>query len=168
MGSRCRGQCCQAFVLGGYDLEYIQRSYDNTIRMWLGEDFGWTKPEGWLPTLVNGIFRWWPWMVYLGRFKAHPVTGAEHQEMDYFTCSQFSEEGNCLVYDRRPHFCRTYGITTPCEHEGCQWAGAWKKGEPAPVSSPEMRKALMDEVQEVDVEPIDVLGKDEVVQPWQT
>ena len=127
-GCRCSGHCCEAFVLNGYDRERIQRCYDNEIRFWLGSQFDcWTHPEGWEPQLVEGIFDWWPWMVYLGRFDSHPKTKAENNSKggrDYFTCTQLGPNGDCLSYLNRPHFCKSYGVTVNCEHDGCTWDAA--------------------------------------------
>lgn len=134
--NRCCGTCCKAFVLGGYTREKVQRCYDNALRLETEGMTDWVRPHvHWYPLIVNGILRWWPWMEYLGHYRSHPITGRTNNEpngLDYFTCNQLSPEGNCMVYDQRPHFCRSYGVDIQCEHTDCTWKDAWHWGEKKP------------------------------------
>lgn len=129
-GDRCTGKCCQAFPLGIYSIEELQASYDGELRWTLGEMFGWSGPRAPYPMpRIAEIIDWWPWMIHLGRYHDHPTTGKPTPEgaTDYFTCSkQDPSTGDCTVYDARPHFCRSYGVTCACEHDGCTWSAAKK------------------------------------------
>ena len=122
----CTGKCCRAFVLGGYSVEYIQTLYDAVMRSEIGQYwFDWQPAElsfynqHKLIYQIEDIIFWWPWMVYIGTFEKHPITGKKTPKMDYFSCIQHSHDGKCLVYDQRPHFCRSYGVTVECEHDDC-------------------------------------------------
>lgn len=129
MTRTCDGTCCQAFVLGGYSKEEIQGFHDDAIRVWMGEFWGW-EPRT-CKNLIEGIETWWQWMVFIGHHDSHPVTREKSTRngMDYFTCNQRGPGGLCLVYENRPHFCRSYGVTIACEHEGCTWKGVLTKEE---------------------------------------
>ena len=120
---RCTGQCCKAFFLGGYTQEEIQHAYDVDGVPWEDRPI---IPKGIRVVKPRGIKRWWPWMIHLGKFKHHPVTGKENncgKELSFFTCSKLQSNGDCGVYEDRPHFCRSYGITVECEHDNCNWSG---------------------------------------------
>jgi Fe-S-cluster containining protein len=144
-------KCCQAFVLGGYSAEEVQQMYDNEVRDVMGEWFDWAKPDNWRITHIVGILDWWSWMIPLGAFEIHPVTGrgAEGGPMEYFTCSQLAENGDCLVYDRRPHFCESYGVTIACEHEDCPWTEARNRRELKRVQDLSELKTLKVEAERV-------------------
>jgi Fe-S-cluster containining protein len=159
MSDRCFGQCCKAFVLGGYDREVIQKTYDNELRMVTEGMTDWVKPsEYWFPEKrVKDILDWWPWMVYIGRFDEHPVTGETNKAddgLDYFTCVKLSPEGDCLAYENRPHFCRSYGITIPCEHKDCQWSAGWHKGEQRELTK--LEKEILEFHEKADLPIIDL------------
>jgi Fe-S-cluster containining protein len=122
MSDRCTGKCCKAFPLGYYTKEQIQFLYENTIKPVLPLP---PFPEGLNHfSRIEGIEEWWPWMIFIGRFSYHPTTGVESQdgkEHDYFTCSKLLPNGDCSVYEDRPHFCRSYGVEIRCEHPDCEW-----------------------------------------------
>jgi Fe-S-cluster containining protein len=137
MKDRCDGTCCKAFVLGGYDRHELQRCYDNQFRLATEGQTDWVRPhEFWYASRnIDGILEWWPWVRYIGTFDVHPVTGEKNASdgpKDFFTCIQLAENGDCKVYEDRPHFCKSYGVTIECEHENCRWKGAWHKGEDRP------------------------------------
>lgn len=115
---RCTGECCKAFVLNNYTKEELQYSYD---QLKLPLEMRWVDPPGRIVIPVE-IKIWWPWMIYLGNYDKHPITGKEYPEgYDFFTCSQLLPNGDCAVYEQRPHFCRGYGVTIDCEHDCCTW-----------------------------------------------
>lgn len=143
---RCTGECCKAFVLNNYDREVLQQAYDDEIRILTEGMWDWIRPNiqdiinpstkailyRWPQYRIDGILDWWPWMIYLGKFTKHPTTGEENfhpRGLDFFTCSQLSQNGDCLVYDKRPDFCRVYGADYPCEHKNCNWKGVLHKDE---------------------------------------
>lgn len=131
---RCRGDCCKAFPLSCVTTEELQKHYDNAVRLEYGDQFEWTRPKNWYPRQHEGILEWFPWLIPLGAHTEDPVTGQAHEEpnepIHYFSCSKLAENGDCTVYDRRPHFCRSYGVTTPCHTPGCRWKGALKESQP--------------------------------------
>lgn len=109
-------------MLNDYSREELQFAFDTVgmpteeVRLKLPKILGFR----WVYPLE--IEKWWPWMIFLGTFRSHPTTGKEFQSaMDCFTCSQLLPNGDCAVYEDRPHFCKSYGVTIDCEHEGCTW-----------------------------------------------
>lgn len=121
---RCTGLCCKAFVLCDYTREELQFAFDTVGIPTEEARLKLPKLLGFRMVYPLGIEKWWPWMIYLGRFDAHPTTGKKFNApsgLDCFTCSQLMPNGDCAVYEDRPHFCKSYGVTFDCEHEGCTW-----------------------------------------------
>ena len=122
MSDRCTGKCCQAFVLGGYTKEQIQYFYDNDE---IEKEDRPPLPEGLnYFRRIDGIKEWWPWMKYIGSFEEHPITkekNASDKKLEFFNCTKLQPNGDCGVYDKRPHFCQSYGVDIDCEHKDCNW-----------------------------------------------
>jgi Fe-S-cluster containining protein len=121
MTDRCRGHCCLAFPLPRSPEELAADVREVEA----------AEAEQRLPArrAVLGVERWFSWLTYLGKKTRHP-TADRGSALDcpegqhFYSCKMLSPEGDCLAYDNRPHFCRTYGVFEPCEHSACTWKAA--------------------------------------------
>jgi Fe-S-cluster containining protein len=95
----------------------------------------------------DGLGKLAPWLVPLGRFRHHPLTGTPlAKELFFWHCRALGADGNCGIYGDRPELCRRYPYGHRCEHgEHCQWDAA-REGR-ADKGGSEMATAKQQEVE---------------------
>lgn len=112
MEDRCRGHCCRCFTISA-PFEEIKKSLrPSSIRVF---------PDAHQVTEM---------LIPLGVMSNREVTEKyginsdlllKHPEktQERFTCKNLAENGDCRIYESRPHMCRSYGEEKPCEYHEC-------------------------------------------------
>jgi Fe-S-cluster containining protein len=122
---RCTGACCRAFDLGALSLSAFRENLRRKKAKgpWpqrVGAAmFGYRVLYGPVPDIETIV----EMLVPLGRHKRIPgrMEGYElrtEKPRPMFTCRFFTGT-SCLIYDRRPHFCRDYPNGRLCGYRGC-------------------------------------------------
>jgi len=87
---------------------------DGTCSGYCCDDFSLTVPPSMLPPETRGIFH----LVRVEFLAARWV----------YTCDWFDKAARrCRHYEKRPKWCRDYGVLVPCEHAGCTWKKALRR-----------------------------------------
>lgn len=166
------GLCCKSFPLP-LTPEELDTIYNNTLReMGLSDIYGWVPAMQWDDGTMGGwkcsrrvedIIEWWPWLRYLGEMKDNPFNGHKYsQPLSVYTCTKHDPvSGDCTAYDKRPHFCRSYGsFEVPCEFPSSECeCGVYHMGE---EKHEEARRKKEKEIEECRKE-IEKLSVDEPV-----
>jgi Fe-S-cluster containining protein len=109
---RCSGQCCKIFNLCGLTMKELQERIDEgnvkdgeVIKDMLIE-----------LTIEQKMERR---ELYCNN--ANIVDDEVLKNTSYFTCKHLSENGDCSIYENRPHLCRSYPYCREgrCEFKGC-------------------------------------------------
>ena len=101
--NRCEGRCCARFYLP--DLPEIQRRGD----AWKagGDKKNWAETQQIADMLIvveKPQENWWG-----------------------YTCKHWdATSGDCMIHETRPDMCRGFGVTYPCNFQGCKWDAAMK------------------------------------------
>jgi Fe-S-cluster containining protein len=102
--SRCTGECCKAFPIGGgLSLEELQKIHaeKNII-------------DG--DVLLDMLIPLGVHIVPPGRHpKSLPIAVETQRAQHFFTCRHFDGK-NCGIYETRPDMCKRYPYNDPCEY----------------------------------------------------
>lgn len=105
---RCKGQCCQYFVLNmEYDkLQHLAQSI---------KDGSETVCEN-----ESDVIKIADMLIPLGRKNINFNNQVLHVPREWFTCRHHNKEtGDCAIYEQRPSMCRNYPYEGVCEYPLC-------------------------------------------------
>lgn len=127
-GSRCSGQCCNAFTLPCTP-EQIVEAIEHLKRCEVDPEYKATflsggGPNIWLPMEYTTILPMLIPIVYAMEGDQHPSNPTHSIEKGrdgwYYTCVHFDDRtGNCNIYDHRPRMCSEYPYGNTCTYVDC-------------------------------------------------
>jgi Fe-S-cluster containining protein len=111
---RCTGGCCKEFYMQS-SLEELKRDYD---RHMAGEDHRFDEIEIIYPMLIC--------QDELGDSDGNPLGSRSGHR---YSCKNLLPNGDCGIYENRPHMCRQFPNNKECGRSDCTWSlgqlGLW-------------------------------------------
>jgi Fe-S-cluster containining protein len=121
----CGGHCCKDFLLPIGPEELIV----DRARVLAGAESRWQDGK-----LIHEMLIW------LGEYPEQPSTllNPIKENRQHYTCKFHGADGRCTIYERRPHFCRSYPDDNRCRYHACSrnsWVQRWKVTRPIYVAA---------------------------------